>query len=196
MKRGKNAGVLRGVVLGLIALIAVVLIGWGLSKNNNTNSAKDADSSSKVSVNKNKPESATYPVVKDQTGKNINGLAKKYYKHLTQVTSTDVLQKISKKESFVLYVGRPTCPDCRLYLPIQTKVLNDLNKDILYLNTDAEKGNDARLNNLKKFMSQADVSVVPTIVKVSYKGNNAIFTQAPDEVYTELSGTGLRNFLK
>lgn len=91
-------------------------------------------------------------------------------KNSVQTTTTDVLisvnqkqfkEKISKKESFSIYIGRPSCPDCKKFVPKIEKELTSINKKILYYNTQAPASEKKQIRNfLKKF----GVIYVPTII--------------------------------
>ena len=55
---------------------------------------------------------------------------------LHEITIDKLNQKLNSDERFVLLLGRPDCSHCVAFKPIITKVANDKNIDVYYLNVD------------------------------------------------------------
>ncbi len=53
-----------------------------------------------------------------------------------EISTDDLLKKISNNEKFILYVGRDTCQWCRKLVPILNEVAADNKYTIFYLNSE------------------------------------------------------------
>lgn len=110
---------------------------------------------------------------------------------LYNVTTGDVDSLLKEKGTEILYIGRPTCPHCQAYRPIQDKVLKDLGETIAYYNTD-----DARKAGEKEFIEVLDkleVATVPTVLKVQ---DGVVVEKLDDASYFDTTGAGLKTWLQ
>ncbi|HFJ9449678.1 MULTISPECIES: thioredoxin family protein [Bacillus cereus group] len=80
---------------------------------------------------------------------------------LIEVSNQELVQLLNNKENFSLYIGRPTCPQCKELEPILKDLLKESDRKIYYYNID-----DARAENeveMKRLIKSLGVTVVPTI---------------------------------
>lgn len=103
------------------------------------------------------------------------------------VDISDIDNKVKKGQNFILYIGRETCPECRVFAPILSEVAKDNNLKVLYLDsTDTEK-----TKNLKDFRDKYNILYVPSLL-IS-KGGNLYTPEIPeskDELEKILSSYG------
>ncbi|MFV1457195.1 thioredoxin family protein [Bacillus mycoides] len=109
---------------------------------------------------------------------------------LNKVTTAELTEAINDGDTKILYLGRPTCPSCQKYRPIQDKVLKDMDMKIDYYNTDDAKVEDKE--GFKKILETLSVQGVPTLVKVS---GGKVVDDAPGEAYSDTSGKALTDWL-
>lgn len=65
---------------------------------------------------------------------------------LYEVDSISLEKIMNGKDTLFVYVGRPTCPQCKEFEPILQKVLNNQHQSMGYYNTDnARKENEDKL---------------------------------------------------
>ncbi|MBX4268548.1 thioredoxin domain-containing protein [Clostridium estertheticum] len=88
-------------------------------------------------------------------------------KILLDINKESLAEKIENKESFLVYIGRPSCPDCRKFTPKLEKKLTDTNKQILYYNTEVHA---SKKQEMRVYLNSLGIKSVPTIMGVS-KGN-------------------------
>lgn len=83
--------------------------------------------------------------------------------HLAQL-----LEKLANKETFYVYVGRPTCPYCRKFEPTLLKAMEDTQIPVFYLNTDEEE-----LTEINNFVDSQGIETIPhlTYYKDGEKGD-------------------------
>ena len=91
-------------------------------------------------------------------------LADKYLgkEYLTEIKYDEVMNKIEKKENFVLLLSQTTCSHCAAYKPKLSKVANKYKITIYYLETDLL--NEDETKTLKK---QFSFNGTPTTVFVN-----------------------------
>lgn len=96
------------ILIGILLILIAISVYQILSKNK------------EIDILKNKIET-TYPEIYDTIG---------------SMTVEQFKDKIDKKETFLVYVGRPTCGDCNLFEPNFIRMINNnnWNNDIEYLN--------------------------------------------------------------
>ncbi|PGT89972.1 thioredoxin family protein [Bacillus thuringiensis] len=109
---------------------------------------------------------------------------------LNKITVGDFKNVLRAGEKQVVYIGRPTCPNCVVYRPIQDKALKDLDMKITYFNTDEGRKEDAE--SMKQVMETLNVEGVPTLALVN---NGKVEELAPVPVYTDQTGQALKDWL-
>lgn len=77
-----------------------------------------------------------------------------------ELTVSEVSTKISAKEDFLLFIGRPTCEWCRKLAPSLQEVSLDKGLEIFYLDS-TNTETDSELSN---FRTQYDISTVPAVI--------------------------------
>jgi predicted bacteriocin transport accessory protein len=86
-------------------------------------------------------------------------------KNLLLDISQDALnEKILNKESFFIYIGRPTCPDCKTFMPKLENILSETNKSIFYYNTEATA---SKKQEIRDYLHSLNVKSVPSILLFS-----------------------------
>ncbi|EMF0243890.1 thioredoxin family protein [Enterococcus hirae] len=83
---------------------------------------------------------------------------------LYEVDSISLEKIMNGKDTLFVYVGRPTCPQCKEFEPILRKVLNNQHQSMGYYNTD-----NARKENEDKLEIMADslgINSIPAIIKI------------------------------
>lgn len=143
----------------LIAVIAVVLLAGGvatiimLNQNNKADNGIDNNNTSNVDT--------------AESGNNIDASTtdsnEPDYDVLTSINSQDVLNFITNKDSGFIYVGRPTCPHCRIFAPILTKVVKQRSIDALYYDTDAANSDKDTKNEA---LDAINVNAVPSFLAI------------------------------
>ncbi|MBX9158325.1 thioredoxin family protein [Bacillus cereus] len=111
--------------------------------------------------------------------------------HLNKLTTVDFKSVLSSGESKIIYLGRPTCPNCRDYRPIQDKVLKDMDMKIEYYNTDDAKKED--MDSFKQILETLKVEGVPTLLKVR---DGKVEELAPGDAYMDKTGAALKGWLE
>ena len=74
----------------------------------------------------------------------------------------DLFLEQKKDSKVIVYVGRPTCPDCHMFEPLFIEFINQykLNDQIIYLNVAEVRNNELEWDI---FTSKYDLMYVPTI---------------------------------
>lgn len=81
---------------------------------------------------------------------------------LKKVSSAILSKKIASNEETLVYIGRPTCPYCKIVQPKLERIAKDNYFKLLYYNTDDAKKDDKKL--LKETLNTLGVESVPTLV--------------------------------
>jgi len=105
----------------------------------------------------------------------LNGEAKS---HLIDIDYNKFTELIKGNDKSVVMVGRPTCSHCVSFKPVITKVANDYEVDIYYLNTD-EIIDEDDFNDLWDFI---EASGTPTTVIV---GGDKLISRQEGEMTRE-----------
>jgi predicted bacteriocin transport accessory protein len=80
---------------------------------------------------------------------------------LVSISQKDIASNISQKNSLIVYIGRDSCPTCRVFKPKLIKYLNARHKHIFYFNT---QGNNKEIHDFRKFYNNLGVHYVPSII--------------------------------
>lgn len=129
--------------------------------------------------------------MEQETPKAVEELAyKEDNSQLNKVSVSDFKNVLRSGEKKVMYLGRPTCPNCREYRPTQDKVLKELDMKIGYFNTDEGRKEDKE--SMMQIFETLKVTGVPTLALVS---DGKVEELAPDDVYTDKSGQALKDWL-
>lgn len=83
---------------------------------------------------------------------------------LTSLDSQKLEKYIKEKENIWVYIGRPTCDECKRFSPVLKEFLKENNKQIYYYNTDKERKENEQemINQLNKL----GVKTVPTMINL------------------------------
>ncbi len=88
------------------------------------------------------------------------------YHYLNSLTISNFEKKISNKEDFAAYIGRPDCGDCQLFEPQFIKLINDYNtENIWYINV--KKFRDENPEKWEPFKKQYGFTQTPAFIHVS-----------------------------
>lgn len=86
--------------------------------------------------------------------------------HFTQTTVSAVRDLIAKEEEkVILFLGRPTCPYCRLFAPKLAQAVAETGKAVAYLNSEDK----VQLEELTAFRKRYGIATVPALF-VAEKG--------------------------
>ena len=80
-------------------------------------------------------------------------------------TKMEILLNSNEEKEVLVYVGRPTCPECQKFEPVLREVLTDESRTIYYFNTDEARKDDEE--SLTSLATELGIEVVPTVVKIS-----------------------------
>lgn len=82
--------------------------------------------------------------------------------NIKEITLEQFKEKITNKESFVVYVGNDNCSHCNNYKPILEKVIDDYNITIYHV--DNSKLSDEEYNEFKTYVN---ISGTPTVAFIT-----------------------------
>ena len=82
---------------------------------------------------------------------------------LIDITREELNERISKNENIYVYIGRPTCPDCKEFEPKLKDILNKMNKKLLYYNTEAPASQKQEIRN---YLEKYNVKTIPCILYI------------------------------
>lgn len=87
------------------------------------------------------------------------------YDVINSITYENFAGKMNGKETFTVYVGRPTCSDCTDFEPEFIELIKEhgLSQDIYYLNTAQVRKDDAEWESFKE---RYEISYTPTIATI------------------------------
>lgn len=80
---------------------------------------------------------------------------------LISINSTNLEDKIlNDKSDFFIYVGRPSCPYCKIFLPNLKKSIINEDYSVYYYNTDEQKYDE----RFDKVLTQLNITSVPILI--------------------------------
>lgn len=92
--------------------------------------------------------------------------APEIYHYLNSLTIPNFEKKVSDKEDFIAYVGRPNCGDCQLFEPQFITLINDYDTDNMwYINV--KKLREDNLEKWAVFKEQYGFTQTPAIIHFS-----------------------------
>lgn len=80
-----------------------------------------------------------------------------------EVSREQINEMFAAKSDFYLYVGRPTCPDCKAFYPELKEILSAQNQRICYYNT-AVKASGKR--EMRAYVESLGIDEIPMILQV------------------------------
>lgn len=83
--------------------------------------------------------------------------------YLIDISQKDLDEKLGKKDSFWVYIGRPSCPDCQRFSPRLEKLLTSKKKNLFYYNTTCKV---SEKKEMKAYVEGLQVHEIPAILKV------------------------------
>jgi predicted bacteriocin transport accessory protein len=81
--------------------------------------------------------------------------------YLVTISQENIESNINKKNNFIVYVGRDSCPSCKAFKPKLIKYLSARQKKIFYFNT---QGTNEAIHEFRKFYNSLGVRYVPSII--------------------------------
>lgn len=102
-----------------------------------------------------------FVITTNEGSKNSNSLDVETNHLVITISQEEFEHKISDKENFWIYIGRPNCPDCQQFYPIMIEYLEKINKDIYYFNV---KVKTSEKQAMMEFLSNYEVQEIPTII--------------------------------
>ena len=82
---------------------------------------------------------------------------------LIDITRDDLNKKISDNENFFIYIGRPTCPDCKEFKPKLQEILKDVKKQMFYYNTEVPA---SQKQELREYLQTFKIESIPCILYI------------------------------
>lgn len=81
----------------------------------------------------------------------------KLVENFEEISPIEISNKIDNGDEFFLFIGRKTCPYCRMFAPKLKKAIDHTNIQIKYLNVENEQ------KNLENFAEKYDIQYVPEL---------------------------------
>lgn len=89
-----------------------------------------------------------------------------YVNEFTHIDLEGLSQKISRKDSFFLFLGKETCPACVEFVPKLVDAKNEESAEVYYLDVNKYKGQ----KEYEKFKMKYNLKYVPSILIFNEKG--------------------------
>lgn len=105
-------------------------------------------------------------------------LIKSNQKFLIEVTQIELNQKIADNESFYVYIGSSSCPDCESFRPELEEILSDTNEKMLYYSTEYPS---SKKQEIRDYLKTFDVKSIPSIMFFSDGKINKLYDCADNE---------------
>lgn len=90
--------------------------------------------------------------------------------HFNRVNSQEAEQLIQEKNGAVVFVGRESCPYCRLFIPKLAELAVTKNVNIHYLNSEDQ----ADAEGISAFRQKYQVPTVPGLVYADDQGSRTV----------------------
>lgn len=107
-------------------------------------------------------------------------------KTLHEISSTEVTRQLGAEDEKIVFIGRPTCPYCREYLPKLIDVVKKDNLDVYYVNSI-----DADDEVLNEFRFKVGAKTVPSTLRVGgsgeYENFNLESSASNDDIRSKIS---------
>lgn len=114
--------------------------------------------------------------------------------NLTELSVSDVIEKINNKESFVLCISQTTCSHCASYKPKLEKISRKYDIELFYIDIDNYR--DDEVATFKKYISFDGGTPVTAFIKdgVEPTASNRIFGDSDyDKIVKKLKNNGFIN---
>lgn len=103
------------------------------------------------------------------------------YKKVTKTfTSIDVKEAMKRDDddtTYLLYIGRETCPYCVEFVPVLKEMSDELGLEVFYLDSEDTQTNPG----LQAFRSKWEVQYVPTLIYFNEEVGHTIDVEKPKE---------------
>jgi predicted bacteriocin transport accessory protein len=83
--------------------------------------------------------------------------------YLVEISKEEFHKELNSNNDFFIYIGRPSCPDCRNFEPILFNILRDINVKIKYFNTEAPA---SQKQAIRDFLKTLGISSIPYILHI------------------------------
>lgn len=84
--------------------------------------------------------------------------------HIQRISVDDFFEKKDAGDDFWVYLGRPSCYNCRVMYRKVIRFIDEENKDLYYILSDAEYLSDQEIEHLKAFNDANDENSIPVII--------------------------------
>lgn len=105
-----------------------------------------------------------------------------------EITASVAQEMLADGEEKLVFIGRPTCPFCRKYLPKLKQALGEDVQNTYYLNSEQTATDDA----LSDFRFEVGAKTVPSLVYVGgeniFKNLNADSSNSVEEISQAING--------
>ena len=99
--------------------------------------------------------------------------------YLVDISQEELNERLEKKDSFWVYIGRPSCPDCQSFFPRLEKLLTSQKKKIFYYNTTCKVSEKKKM---KAYVEGLHIHEIPAILKVEEGKITVLDMQTEDDV--------------
>ena len=82
---------------------------------------------------------------------------------LIDITREELNERITKNEKIYVYIGRPTCTVCKEFEPKLRDILNKINKNLFYYNTEAPA---SQKQEIRDYLEKYNVKTIPCILYI------------------------------
>lgn len=90
-------------------------------------------------------------------------------RYITDMTVTELKEKLESGEEFWVYLGRRSCPDCRKYYPRMIEYLKETKEPIYYVVSDKDLLSEEDLAWLSEYRDQNKIEEVPSVLHFDKK---------------------------
>jgi predicted bacteriocin transport accessory protein len=82
---------------------------------------------------------------------------------LIELSKDELDDKIDSRETFYIYFGRPSCPDCVIFEPKLKELVKTSKYDIYYFNTEAKA---SKKKEMREYIVSYGINEVPSILDI------------------------------
>ncbi|MBU3076063.1 thioredoxin family protein [Clostridium estertheticum] len=85
------------------------------------------------------------------------------YKPLNSINQKEIQSIVTAKKDAIIYIGRPSCPDCKKFKPELEKVLKDNHSSIYYFNIEST-GKQKQL--IREYLKGLGIDYIPIVIVI------------------------------
>lgn len=89
---------------------------------------------------------------------------------LIAINSQKLISNLDMKKDIWIYIGRPTCEECKKFAPVLEETFREKQQKIYYYNTDSERNTNEE--DMLGVIDRLNVQIVPTVIHL--KGGEVV----------------------